>query len=71
MNPKINLKTPNGGTATIGGHKQENPIFLTDLGLVCIRLYYPLEEKWVNVPIGNIKDLIPEGYSINEPVESI
>ena len=66
MNPKINLITPEGEPATIGGHKQEHPIFITELGLVYIKIYYTEQERWVNHPIGRIEDLLPEGYTIKK-----
>lgn len=71
MNPKINLITPEGEHATIGGHKQEDPIFITDLGLVYLRVYYPEQEKWINHSIGRIEDLLPEGYTIQKETELV
>ena len=71
MNPKINLITPEGEHATIGGHKQENPIFITELGLVYVKIYYPDQEKWVNHPMGRIQDLLPEGYIIQKEAELV
>ena len=71
MNSKINLITPEGEHATIGGHKQENPIFITDLGLVCMRVYYPERETWVNHPIGRIENLLPEGYIVKKETELV
>lgn len=62
MKPEIELDTPDG--RGILGHDNAPILYVTDLGIVMLKVWITGKERWINYRLSDIKDILPSDFAI-------
>jgi hypothetical protein len=62
MVPEIELDTPDG--RGILGHDNAPMLYVTNLGIVMLKVWITEKERWINYRLSDINDILPSDFTI-------